>query len=279
MDRENENSNEVSGQSVENDLFSITGKNDPPAEGSVPPAEPPSGEKAPEPAKVKEPEFKINENDRPPVRMLNEISRDSVVRESAQKAPKSGISLRPGGDASLGMLLTEARNAAGMTVRDAGAETRIRIDYIEALEQDKVDALPNLVFLRAYVRALVGLYGLDSKSVEIIEDKLKDLTPASDVPKKLLEDISKDAQFNETETRKIKMFLIYGAIILFLLVSLTVTSIVSIRIRNARIAAQRARQEDRPFQSEQLENLLPPQLPKPQMLSVPSPAGEPKNPR
>ena len=272
MDRENENNDGVSGQPTENDLFSITGQNEPSAGESAAPAETPSAEKTPEP--VREPEFKINENDRPPARMLNEVSRDPVGREPAQKAPKSAVALRSHGDASLGSLLTEARNAAGLTVRDVAAATRIRTDYIEALERDKPDDLPNLVFLKAYVRALIQLYGLDSASVAIIENKLKDVVPASEIPKKLLDDIGKDGQINEAEARKLKMILIYGAVILFLLISLTVTSIVSIRIRNARREARRLQQEDRPFQSEQLENLLPPQLPKPQMLTVPSPAGE-----
>ena len=276
MDRENENNNDVSGQS-ENDLFSMTGKNDPPSEESVTPAEAPSEGKTPEP--VKEPEFKINENDRPPVRMLNEISRAPAGREPAPKIPKSAISLRSSDEATLGSLLAEARTAAGLTVREVAAATRIRTDYIEALEQDKPDALPNLVFLRAYVRALTPLYGLDANSVAMIEDKLKELTPASEVPKKLLEDIGKDGQINEEEARKIKMILIYGAVILLLLISLTVTSIVSIRVRNSRREAQRLRQEDRPFKTEQIEDLLPPQLPKPLMLDVPSPADERKKPR
>lgn len=276
MDRENENSSKVSGQS-ENDLFSITGQNDPPAAASPAPAETPPAEKTPEP--VKEPEFKINENERPPVRMLNETTRDPAGREPAVKVQKPAVTLRSPGDASLGTLLTEARTSAGLTVRDVAAATRIRTDYIEALEQDKPDALPNLVFLKAYVRALIPLYGLDANSVAMIEDKLKDLTPASEVPKKLLEDIGKEGQINEEEARKIKMFLIYGAVILILLISLTVTSIVSIRVRNARREAQRLRQDDRPFNTEQLENLLPPQLPKPQMLDVPAPADEQKKPR
>ena len=106
----------------------------------------------------------------------------------------------------------------------------------------------------------------------MIEEQLKEVHPASEIPKKLLEDIEKDGQINEAEVRKIKMFLIYGAVILVLLISLIVTSVVSIRIRNSRREAQQLKQTEQPFDSAQLEQLLPPQLPKPQMLPVPAAA-------
>lgn len=276
MDQENESA--VSGKPVENDLFTISdGQVRTPAgpglENSPASELPPREEKTPEPvaepakAPVKEPEFRINENEIPPVRTFSES--DGAGRGGDPVKERSEITLRPGIGSSIGVMLAEARNAAGLTIPEASAATRIRTDYIEALEQDRPDALPNQVFLRAYVHALIQLYRLDSGSVAMIEEQLKEVHPASEIPKKLLEDIGKEGQINEAEVRKIKMFLIYGVVILVLLISLIVTSIVSIRIRNSRREAQRVKQTEQPFDSAQLEQLLPPQLPKPQMLPVP----------
>lgn len=271
MDQENENrENAVPGKPVENDLFTISDGQVRPQEpvSENPPANEPPAEEEKQPEPVKEPEFRINENEIHPVPSFTGNESAGRGAELAKAGP--AVSLRSGSGSTLGGLLKEARNAAGMSISDASAATRIRSDYIEALEQDRPDALPNQVFLRAYVHALVELYHLDAKSVAVIDDQLKEVRPASEIPKKLLEDISKDGQINESENRKIKLFLIYGAIILVLLISLTVTSIVSIRIRNSRREAQRVKQTEQPFDSAQLEQLLPPQLPKPQMLQVPA---------
>lgn len=270
MERDDEIRNENSAQPVEKDLFSITEPNETTA--GTPPEAPLSPE-PPSPAEpVREPEFKINESDHPEIRMLHEKTPAATGEGSASKPSARKVTLHTEADATLGTMLTEARKAAGLSIPEVNTETKIRVDYIEALEQDRTDALPNLVFLRAYVRALILHYNLDDPSTQMIEQQLKELEPAVEVPKKLIEDIGREVQINESETRKLKMILIYGSIILLLLISLTVTSIISVHIRNSRRQAERLRQADRPFESSQLEPLLPPQLPKPQMLPVPSPS-------
>lgn len=140
------------------------------------------------------------------------------------------------------------------------------------MENDKPDALPNQVFLRAYVRALVQLYALDAPSARRIEEKLADFEPETEVPEKLIEDIGRGGQISEAEARRVKMMLIYGSIILVLLVSLVVTSVigVSMRRRNSARRTEQPRQTEQKFDTARLENLLPPQLPKPQMLTIPS---------
>ena len=279
MEQDNENRQVESAPPVENDLFTL---NDGPvgqssAAETEKPADPPSVS-VPEPESVseaellREPEFKVNQEDRPPVRMLNTVS--TAVPEEKNTAEKEKVlnSLHSGADATLGKLLAEARTLANHTIRSASAETRIRSDYIEALENDKPDTLPNQVFLRAYVRALIQLYGLDAQSAKRIEEKLSDYEPETEVPEKLIEDIGRGGQISEAEARRVKLMLIYGSIILFLLISLVVTSVigVNIRRRNAQRRAEQLRQTEQKFDTARLETLLPPQLPKPQMLTVPS---------
>ena len=279
MEQDNENRPVESAPPVENDLFTL---NDGPG-GQSPAAEPekpadPSPASVPETISVseaeplREPEFKVNSEDRPPVRMLNTVPAAAPEEKPAVWKEKKLNSLHSGSDATLGNLLAEARTLANHTIHSASAETRIRSDYIEALENDKPDTLPNQVFLRAYVRALIQLYGLDAPSAKLIEEKLSDYEPVTEVPEKLIEDIGRGGQISEAETRRVKLMLIYGSVILFLLVSLVVTSVigVSIRRRNAQRRAEQLRQTEQKFDTARLETLLPPQLPKPQMLSIPS---------
>lgn len=285
MEQDNENRIALSGQPMENDLF--TAVENPAQEGASPVSEgdPASGFQSgasdpaePEQDLAAEPEFKVDSAAIPAVRMLNETVPASTAMTDPDRKEKKQISLRSGSGVSLGLMLAEARTAAGYSIDEVSRQTRIRTDYLEAMEQDKTDALPNLVFFRAYVRALVKLYDLDEVSCGLIEERLADMEPEVEVPEKLLEDIGRDGQISEAETRKLKMILIYGALILFLLISLVVTSIVSVNVRNARRRAQ-LQQENRPFDSARLEALLPPQLPRPQLLKVPAPAESPKGAR
>ena len=174
----------------------------------------------------------------------------------------------------MGNLLAEARTAAGYSIETVSHETHIRHDFIEALEADHADAMPNYVFLRAYVRALIEFYNLDKASAARVEEQMETFQPEQDVPEKLVEDIGRGGQISETETRRIKMALISGGIILLLLISLVVTSVIAVNIRNKRIQAQRLQQEDQKFDTAKLEPLVPPQLPQPQLLSVPAGANK-----
>ncbi len=183
--------------------------------------------------------------------------------------PVKRRSLRAGAGATLGALLTEARNNAGLSVEKVSEATRIRINHIGALESDNPAGLPSAVYIRAYVRSLVKLYNLDARSMELIDEHLQELEPARDVPEKLLEDLGKDVQISKDEAKKIRMIFIYAGAIILLLISLTVTSIVAINIRNSRNAQRQTTVELRPFESKQLEKLLPQQVPETKMLKPP----------
>lgn len=275
MDFDNENRNEDSVRQPEDDLFLLTETGspvssqepEPSSAGDLPETD--SGEAAPSSNPLKEPEFKINAGDLPSARILNDGHPVQMEKKTAVKLPETEVTLHPGKGASLGAMLLNARKAAGFTIEEVSEETRIRPEYIEALEADKISSLPNPVFLRAYVKAMSQLYRLDAASVKLLEDQMENFKPSVEIPEKLLEDIGRDGQISMAETRKLKMILVYGAVILLLLISLTVTSIISVSIRNNRRQAQ-LQQTDKPFDSDRLETLLPPQLPKPQMLQIPS---------
>ena len=279
MEQDNENRQVESVPPVEHDLFTLNegpGGQSPSAEAEknadLPEAPVSETAAASEPEPLREPEFKVNQEDRPPVRMLNTASAAGSEEKTTEGKEKALNSLHSKADASLGMLLAEARTLANHTIRSASAETRIRSDYIEALENDKPDTLPNQVFLRAYVRALIQLYRLDSPSAKRIEEKLEDYEPDTEVPEKLIEDIGRGGQISEAEARRVKMILIYGSVILLLLVSLVVTSVIGVSMRRSRTArrTEPPQRTEQKFDTARLENLLPPQLQKPQMLQIPS---------
>ncbi len=270
---EQDNENRQPEQPVEHDLFNLTNED---------PRQPAAVEQPAEPApqSLGEPAFKVNQEDHP-VHAINQnpAVSGSACDPAAAGKEKTPISLQAGAEATMGKLLMEARTAAGHSIETVSQETHIRHDFIEALEADQADVLPNYVFLRAYVRALIEFYHLEKTSAARIEEQMEKFQPAQDVPEKLVEDIERGGQISETETRRIKTALIYGGIILLLLISLVVTSVIAVNARNKRIQAQKIRQEDQKFDTAQLEPLVPPQLPQPQVLSVPAGSKQQTNAR
>ncbi len=67
--------------------------------------------------------------------------------------------------ASLGRLLREAREALGLSVSDVAARIKLAERQIEALEADDYTRLPELAFVRGFVRSYAKALGLDSESL------------------------------------------------------------------------------------------------------------------
>lgn len=66
------------------------------------------------------------------------------------------------GDASVGTLLREAREARGLSLDEAARVTRLGKNYLVALESDEFDKLPNLAYARGFIRAYAGFLGLSA---------------------------------------------------------------------------------------------------------------------
>jgi cytoskeleton protein RodZ len=65
----------------------------------------------------------------------------------------------------IGALLRDARERAGVSLRDIATETKISMPTLEALERNDVARLPGGIFLRAFVRAYAKEVGLDPEDV------------------------------------------------------------------------------------------------------------------
>jgi cytoskeletal protein RodZ len=64
--------------------------------------------------------------------------------------------------AELGQRLRQARESLGLSLDDVEESTRIRRVFIEALEEDRFDALPGAVYARGFLRNYARLLGLDA---------------------------------------------------------------------------------------------------------------------
>lgn len=61
----------------------------------------------------------------------------------------------------IGSSLRSARESQGMSLADAEARTRIRSRYLEALEQDEFDSLPEEAYAKGFLRTYATVLGLD----------------------------------------------------------------------------------------------------------------------
>jgi cytoskeleton protein RodZ len=61
----------------------------------------------------------------------------------------------------IGAHLREARERAGITLRDVASATKISVPSLEALERNDIARLPGGIFVRAFVRAYARQVGLD----------------------------------------------------------------------------------------------------------------------
>lgn len=64
-------------------------------------------------------------------------------------------------DMTIGAALKQAREALGLTVQDVSLRTKIRGDYLRALENDAWEALPERTFTRAYLQRYAQELGLE----------------------------------------------------------------------------------------------------------------------
>jgi cytoskeleton protein RodZ len=67
--------------------------------------------------------------------------------------------------AEFGDRLREARESKGLTLEEAEQLTRIRRSFLEALEENRLDALPDHAYTRGFVHSYAELLGLDSKEM------------------------------------------------------------------------------------------------------------------
>lgn len=65
----------------------------------------------------------------------------------------------------LGELLRSARESNGLNIKDVAEQTKIRNFYIEQLEENTLEGLPQPIFVKGFLRNLARLYDIDAQEV------------------------------------------------------------------------------------------------------------------
>ncbi|MGH2691831.1 MAG: helix-turn-helix domain-containing protein [Actinomycetota bacterium] len=68
-------------------------------------------------------------------------------------------------DTGIGRALRSAREHRGKSLEEAGRETRVRTDYLEALENEAFEALGSDVYVRGFLRSYAKYLGLNHEKV------------------------------------------------------------------------------------------------------------------
>jgi cytoskeletal protein RodZ len=104
--------------------------------------------------------------------------------------------------ASVGQILQEARNRAGLSLEEVEEKTKIKKDYIRSLENDNDKYLPPLVYVSAYVKNLCYLYGIGQRADSLVSS-LKHERNEKLVPEQIIQNLEDEKQVNLEEAKKI----------------------------------------------------------------------------
>src|SRR5215210_4984177 len=65
----------------------------------------------------------------------------------------------------IGEVLKQARARAGLDIRAVEEQTKIRVKYLRALEDEEWEALPNPAYSKGFLRTYAQLLGLDGEAL------------------------------------------------------------------------------------------------------------------
>lgn len=69
------------------------------------------------------------------------------------------------GEMRIGEVLKQARARAGLEIRTVEEQTKIRVKYLRALEDEQWDALPSPAYAKGFLRTYAQLLGLDGEAL------------------------------------------------------------------------------------------------------------------
>ena len=69
------------------------------------------------------------------------------------------------GEMRIGEVLKQARSRAGLDIRAVEEQTKIRVKYLRALEDEEWDALPSSAYAKGFLRTYAQLLGLDGEAL------------------------------------------------------------------------------------------------------------------
>ncbi len=81
---------------------------------------------------------------------------------------------------SIGQILRDKRESKNLSIEDVHEATKITVDYINALEENRFDVFPNKVYARAFLRDYANFLGLDSSILLARYEEEYQTLPASE---------------------------------------------------------------------------------------------------
>src|SRR5205823_6540837 len=79
------------------------------------------------------------------------------------RSPQNTGESKRGGMFEIGSSLREARERRGLQLTDVQRETRIRVRYLQALEEERFDLLPGEAYVKGFLRSYADALGLESR--------------------------------------------------------------------------------------------------------------------
>jgi hypothetical protein len=128
--------------------------------------------------------------------------------------------------ATVGQILRHARIQLDFSILQVEQVTRIKRLFLEALEQDDHQSLPQPVYVNAYVKTLCELYGISHEGALALLEKMRERTRTRTVSEEIIHHLEEDKQVNPDEEQRVRRYVIMAAtavLCLFVLGTILIT--------------------------------------------------------
>ena len=127
-----------------------------------------------------------------------------AAKKKGDPAKRNPLS-KDAGDYPPSQILREARVRSGLSLEQVSQTTKIKEDFIAALEHDDETSFPPKVFVSAYVKQLCKLYKVDPAPVLVgLEKMFSSGDKENKVSEEILQDIDSGKQINMREEERLK---------------------------------------------------------------------------
>ena len=135
-------------------------------------------------------------------------------RNPVKRKVLRNISSIGSGNASVGQILQESRISAGLSIAQVEQLTKIKVQYLEAIERDDHKRLPPMVYVNAYIKTLCYFYSIDEAETQALLSNLKEETDKHTVSGEIIAKLEEEKHVNYEEELKVKRILIYSSLAL-----------------------------------------------------------------
>jgi cytoskeletal protein RodZ len=119
-------------------------------------------------------------------------------------------------ETGIGRALRTARQRLGKSLEQASRETRVRSDYLEALELERFEALGDDVYVRGFLRSYAKFLGLNHDKVITVYERASGRTVPSPAPVERAPGVAPTEAVVLTEKRRPNWLLASGAALIAL---------------------------------------------------------------